>query len=613
MSRFELKIYCTNPRCDRPENRIEETHCANCNTPITFRYLWAIESGGNLSPVGSIVGKGRYRVVAPQIWLDLQPGLMPHSPVELPADCLPYLRLYSHRLHLPEVYGFCDDGETLLLENGPFDANGTPYLTLLQAFGQTNAVRQLYWLWQMLELWEPLLDWKVASSLLDPNVVRVHDWRIRLRELRSDPKPEPSLSALAAVWSELLPEARSSIAQPMQELCVQMHDPKVSLDQIRTDLNQLLLEQSGQLSVGLQVFGATDVGKSREHNEDTCFPLGLPPMQDDLLPRLSIVCDGIGGHEGGEVASHMAVQSLKPQIKAFLAELAEQPAIVSPQIIGKQLCAIVRVVNNLISTQNDTQNRSDRRRMGTTLVMALQVPQRVRCTNGTVLSNSNELYLVNVGDSRAYWITPRGLHQISLDDDVSVREVRMGRSIYRDALQRPDAGALTQALGTRDGELLRPTVTRFLIEDEGLLLLCSDGLSDHDLVEASWSEFAEQVMRQGVTLDVAAQSWIDLANEKNGSDNISLVLTRCQVSDPTRKVIQIAQPPEIVEPIAPLDDPIPELTPKKKGNALWLWMLLLFLIGGLGGVAGWLVVDPVGLGQWRDRITTHVQSWFPQR
>jgi protein phosphatase len=612
MSRFELKIYCTNPRCDRPENRLNETHCANCETPITYRYLWAVDNRGSNPPVGSIVGKGRYRVVAPQIWLDLQPGLMPYTPPELPEDSLPYLHLYKYRLHLPEVYGFCEEGgqETLLLENVPLDGNGTPYLTLLQAFGQTNAVRQVYWLWQMLELWEPLLDWQVASSLLDSNVVRVHDWRIRLRELRSD-ETEPKLSQLAAVWSELLPEARSSIAKPMQELCVQMHDPKVNLEKIRTDLNQLLLEQSGQLSVGLQVFGATDVGKIRDHNEDTCFPIGSPTIQDDLLPRLSLVCDGIGGHEGGEVASHMAVQSLKPQLKAFLAELAEQTTIVPPEVIGEQLAAIVRVVNNLISTQNDMQERSDRRRMGTTLVMALQLPQRVRCNNGTVLGNSNELYLINVGDSRAYWMTPRGLHPLSIDDDVSVREVRMGRSIYRDALQRPDAGALTQALGTRDGDLLRPSVTRFLIEDDGILLLCSDGLSDQDLVEASWTKFAEPMIRQGMSLEDAAQAWIDLANEKNGTDNISLVLTRCQVSDPSRKVLQIAQMPE-AEAIELAEDPIAAAPPPKKGNKIWLWAVLFFLLGGIGVGAGWSVVDPAGFGQLRDRVVNQVKAWLPQ-
>ncbi len=614
MSRFELKIYCTNPRCDRPENRLDDTHCVNCQTPITYRYLWAVGSNGSSGsnpPVGSIVGKGRYRVMAPQVWLDLQPGLMTYTPPELPEYCLPYLHLYKQRLHVPEVYGFCEeaDQETLLLENIPFDRNGTPYLTLLQAFGQTNAVRQVYWLWQMLELWEPLLDWQVASSLLDSNAVRVHDWRIRLRELRSD-ESEPKLSQLAAVWSELLPEARSSIAKPMQELCVQMHDPKVDLAKIRTDLNQLLLEQSGQLSVGLQVFGATDVGKSREHNEDTCFPIGSPTIQDDLLPRLSIVCDGIGGHEGGEVASHMAVQSLKPQIKAFLAELAEQRTIVPPQVIGEQLEAIVRVVNNLISTQNDIQERSDRRRMGTTLVMALQVPQRVRCINGTVLSNGNELYLVNVGDSRAYWLTPRGLHQLSIDDDVSVREVRMGRSIYRDALQRPDAGALTQALGTRDGELLRPTVTRFILEDDGVLLLCSDGLSDQDLVEEHWSEFAEPILRQGESLEVAAQRWVDLANTENGSDNISLVLTQCQVSDPSRKVLQIAQTPEAEAIVLP-EEP-QEAAPVQKGQKLWLWLVMLFLLGSVGGAAGWFMVDPDGFGQLRDRVTTQVKEWLPK-
>ncbi len=612
MSRFELKIYCTNPRCDRPENVTGDKTCTNCGTPITYRYLWAVEPQER--PIGSIVGNGRYKVVSPRLWLDLQPGLVPFMPAEIPDAYLPYLHLYDHRLHLPEIYGVCQDAgqETLLLENVPFDRDATPYLGLMQSFAQSSAVRQVYWLWQMLELWEPLLNWQVASSLLLEENLRVQDWRLRLRELIAD-TTEPHLSDLASLWSGLLPETRSSITAPLQEICVQMHDPKAEIATIRKALNQLLLEQAGLLSLGLQSHGITDVGKVRDHNEDTCYPLGNTTIQDDLFPRLAIVCDGIGGHEGGEVASHMAVQSFKPQIRAFLAELAEQPELVEPEVIYEQLAAITRVVNNLISNQNDEQERSDRRRMGTTLMMTLQVPQRVRTSSGTILSNSHELYLVSVGDSRAYWLTPRSLHQLSIDDDVSVREVRLGRSTYRDALMRPDAGALTQALGTRDSEALRPRVQRFILEEDGLLLICSDGLSDMNLVEQHWQEFADKI-RSGQSLEESAQAWVDLANEKNGSDNISLVLTQFQVTDPKRKV------PLIPSEIAPDRTPEPEVitqepTQKKKSNIL-LWSLLLVLLGGGAGLGTWFMVDQKGFESWMTRIQgevqPHIQNFLPK-
>jgi protein phosphatase len=602
MSRFELKIYCTNPRCDRPENSASEQTCANCGTTITYRYLWAIEPKER--PIGSIVGNGRYKVVSPRLWLDLQPGLVPFMPAEIPEPYLAYLHLYDYRLHLPEIYGVCQESgqETLLLENVPFDRDGTPYPGMMQSFGQSSAVRQVYYLWQMLELWEPMLNWQVASSLLLEENLRVQDWRLRLRELTPDSK-EPSLSELASLWSGLLPETRSSITTPLQEICVQMHDPKVELPQIRKALNQLLLEQAGLLSLGLQAQGITDVGKVREHNEDTCYPLNTV-IQDDLFPRLAIVCDGIGGHEGGEVASHMAVQAFKPQIRAFLAELAEQPELVEPDLICDQLAAITRVVNNLISSQNDEQERSDRRRMGTTLMMTLQVPQRVRTSSGTILSNSHELYLVSVGDSRAYWLTPRNLHQLSIDDDVSVREVRLGRSTYRDALMRPDAGALTQALGTRDSESLRPRVQRFLLEEDGLLLICSDGLSDMNLIEQHWQAFADK-MRSGESLEESAQAWVDLANEKNGSDNISLVLTQFQVTDPTRKIPFKPSESEDDRPIEP--DSIPqEPDPKKKAN-VFLWSLLIILLGGGAALGTWFMVDQKGFESWRDRLQNEVQ------
>jgi protein phosphatase len=192
------------------------------------------------------------------------------------------------------------------------------------------------------------------------------------------------------------------------------------------------------------------------------------------------------------------------------------------------LTAVIRVANNLIADRNNTQGRESRRRMGTTLVMAIQLPQKVKTPSG--LRNTHELYLAHVGDSRAYWLTPDYCHPLTVDDDVATREVSLGRSLYHEALQRPDAGALTQALGTRDAQLLRPTVRRFVLEENGLLLLCSDGLSDHDWVERAWPYTTRKVLQGEMTLAEGVQAWIDLANQHNGHDNTSVVLLRCLVT-----------------------------------------------------------------------------------
>jgi len=108
--------------------------------------------------------------------------------------------------------------------------------------------------------------------------------------------------------------------------------------------------------------------------------------------------------------------------------------------------------------------------------------------------------------------------------------------LYWETQLRADAGALTQALGTRDGDFLRPTIQRFIIEEEGLLLLCSDGLSDNDWVEQSWENYGPDVIEGKMSLEAAVQSWIRLANEKNGYDNTSVVATHCRMS-PERLVL----------------------------------------------------------------------------
>src|SRR5579883_2148352 len=168
--------------------------------------------------------------------------------------------------------------------------------------------------------------------------------------------------------------------------------------------------------------------------------------------------------------------------------------------------------------------------MATTVVMAVQVPQRIQTLSGWQSDNAHELFLVNIGDSRAYWITRNYCQLLTVDDDVATREVRFGRSLYRKALQRPDATALTQALGTKDGKFLRTTIQRFILDEDGVLLLCSDGLSDNHLIEQYWQNYGTPVLTGELALEDAVHQWINLASQKNGHDNTSVVLMHCCVS-----------------------------------------------------------------------------------
>lgn len=630
------QIYCPNLNCSAPLNNLGSFACKNCQTPLIYRYLWV---AGELSvppAVGSLVA-GRYFVKTPQVWLDTQPALLPDFPTaELPDAILPYLHLYPQRLHVPEVYGVCpgsegvDPSEVFLLENAPLDSSGLLFSAIARAWSQATAVRQVYWLWQMLQLWVPLTEQGVSTSLLIADNIRVEGWRVRLCQLFQDERvlpadaatpeqsPPPNLADLAHLWLEWLPEAKPAIVAPLQEICREMEAEGATAQAIAPRLNQLLLQQAAQLPLRLQATGASDTGPQYNHNEDACYPLNdaASLVDDEIFPKLAIVCDGIGGHEGGEVASQLAVQSIKLQVQAFLAEVAKQPEPFSSSMVADQLEAVVRVINNVIANQNDNQGREARQRMGTTLVMALQLPQPLQQPDGTVSANSHELYLVNIGDSRAYWITDRYCHRLTIDDDVAVREVRMGRSLYREALQRSDAGALTQALGTRDAEFLRPSIQRFVLEEDGILLLCSDGLSDYSRVEESWVEVMEGVLKGKSSLETAARSWIELANRKNGHDNASVVLLQCHVSTPLPAIaLPLPERPatewsessrQLVQDTSQDEATVPaptEATAKPRRSKLgWLVLGLagLLLLGGLG-FALWSQTHPASFQQLRER------------
>uniref|UniRef100_UPI00286DAE9B PP2C family protein-serine/threonine phosphatase n=1 Tax=Chamaesiphon sp. VAR_69_metabat_338 TaxID=2964704 RepID=UPI00286DAE9B len=327
-----------------------------------------------------------------------------------------------------------------------------------------------------------------------------------------------------------LPATSTAIDERLRVLFLKMQAEQASLRDVAATLNQIVLEQAARLPLEWQIAGGTDIGATHQHNEDSYYPTPLELAQDPTGGKIAIICDGVAGHEGGEVASQMAVNLLKIQTQNLLENLSHSREIVAPEQICNTIGAIVRVVNNTITAQNHSQGREDTRRMGTTMVMAIQVNQPIRAGKG--FGNSHEIYIAHVGDSRAYWITPHRCQLLTIDDDIATREVKQGRDVPWHSASRPDASALTQALGMKSGELLQPTVQRLMAIEDGILLLCSDGLSDRQLVESSWQDYAERVLHGDLPLTEAVQSWLALAHRENGDDNISLILMSCNVSKP---------------------------------------------------------------------------------
>jgi protein phosphatase len=407
-----------------------------------------------------------------------------------------------------------------LLEYGaiPLDETGEliyPELlpTLAEVWSQASDLRQIHWLWQMAKLWHPLQKKAVVSSLLNPSLMRVNNQLLQLLELSKDEATAPNLRDLGALWAGLMPTAAANIQDFLASLTQELESGDLDRpESLIAILDYALQHYGGGQERSYEIFTCTDTGPLREHNEDACYP---PTNQAITLAHgqnpLAIVCDGIGGQEGGEIAAQLAIETLPREINRSPTTDME----VYPESHSLVLEQAIRVTNDLISQRNDQESRQERQRMGTTLVMAF--------------AQAQEMYAAHVGDSRIYWITPHSCHQVTVDDDLASREVKLGYLLYRDAIQYPNAGALVQALGMSSATNLHPTVQRLIIDQDCVFLLCSDGLSDYDRVEQYWDSEILPLLRGEKTVTAVGESLLQLANQKNGHDNSTIALVYCRV------------------------------------------------------------------------------------
>ncbi|NEQ46213.1 MAG: serine/threonine phosphatase [Leptolyngbya sp. SIOISBB] len=261
----------------------------------------------------------------------------------------------------------------------------------------------------------------------------------------------------------------------------------------------------------LDQVGRTHVGRQRAHNEDSFFAdtqiqrVDSPAGADLNARGLYILCDGMGGHSGGEVASDLAVTTLRDYFdEHWQAELPDEEVVRTG----------ILQANQAIFDKNEAEDRAGNARMGTTLVM--------------ILVDNQNVMVAHVGDSRLYSFTRQGLMQTTVDHEVGQREIRRGVEPAI-AYARPDAYQLTQALGPRSNDEIAPSIAQLTVNQDTIFLLCSDGLSDNDLLETHVESHLKPLMRTKTDLEAGVADLIDLANEHNGHDNITAIIVRVKL------------------------------------------------------------------------------------
>jgi protein phosphatase len=246
---------------------------------------------------------------------------------------------------------------------------------------------------------------------------------------------------------------------------------------------------------GVELASLTDVGCQRENNEDS-YGYWEPPNDADFtkLGRLAIVADGMGGHEGGQIASRLAVETFT---KAYAGAADSDPA-------KRLLVALKEAHRHIQQRANKNPNLSS---MGTT------------CTALALIDT--HLYFVHVGDSRLYLLREGKLRILSRDHTLIARLLEKGLVQPDDAQDHPQKHVLTSALGVPDAELEIDAPPEPLpVHKNDVVMICTDGL---------WGQLQadeiEEALESG-SPDAACHSLVHLAKERGGPDNITLQVLR---------------------------------------------------------------------------------------
>jgi serine/threonine protein phosphatase PrpC len=246
----------------------------------------------------------------------------------------------------------------------------------------------------------------------------------------------------------------------------------------------------------------TDPGRRRDNNEDSFLTL---PEQG-----LFMVADGMGGHNAGEVASRLVVETLSE-------EALKLPELQERQSWWRRLFSKSRSTFNPVEWLHDTlaaanrkiwqaaQDSPERKGMGTTVAL--------------ILKRDQALLTAHVGDSRVYRLRKGQLNQLTQDHSLAQELVRQGVMSEEEALYSAPSNVLTRALGVRDQ--VAEDIIYHSVEQDDYFIICSDGL--YNMVD---DEEILKIMKGDGSMTDKATRLVNQANKAGGTDNITVVITQ---------------------------------------------------------------------------------------
>lgn len=240
----------------------------------------------------------------------------------------------------------------------------------------------------------------------------------------------------------------------------------------------------------MQFYGATDKGKQRENNQDY--------FNFEILSEncgFAIVCDGMGGANAGNIASRIATENISSYLKRSL-----KPSMSSNQIEMILRSAVYSANTAVYETSLKDENYKG---MGTTVVL--------------MYVDDKSIYIVHVGDSRAYSFYDNSLEQITVDHSMVQTMVDNGQLTPDEAMVHPSKNVITRAVGV--GEQVNADLNFEEAAEGKVLLLCSDGLSNY----VSVNDIEEQLKNFDESI---SERLIDIANKNGGGDNITVVAVK---------------------------------------------------------------------------------------